>query len=786
MITFKLKSEASPEPRKDEPPSATPARRAKAPGKVVGHLLFILLLVAFAVAGAFAGLLVVYSTDLPEITELENYRPSSITELYDGKGNVIGSFALQRRIIDNYDDFPKVLHDAVLSIEDKDFEKHAGISFWRIFGAAYRDVSSGSRAQGASTLTMQLARNLFLSADRTFNRKIQEIMLSIQIERRFTKQQIFTMYCNQIYLGHGVYGFEAGAQFYFSKKAKDLTIEEAAMLAGLPKAPNFYSPVNSPERAIKRRNLIINSMLEDGKITQEQANRAKATPINLHLEGSPNSLAPYFVEEIRQYLEKKYGADQVHQGGLKVYTSLDMQLQAAANRALLDGLATYERRHGWKGSLPNVIAEGFDLATYQHGDWLETMEPGKYVHALITNVTNTSASIKFGRYTAMITPADMAWTQHKSPTEILSVGDLVYVKIVSLQPNDTAQVSLEQDSGTQAALLAIDNASGDIVAMIGGRDFNDSKFNRATQALRQVGSSFKPYVYTAAVDVDGATPDDIILDAPTSFATPSGPYTPHNYDGKFEGNITLRHAIADSRNIPALKLAQKVGIKTVIDYTRRFGITSDIPAYLPIALGAADMFLIEHTAAFTTFPNDGVRVVPRYIRKVTDYDGRVLEENYPEVRDVVSSRTARTMTSLLEEVVKHGTAFSASKLKHPLGGKTGTTNDFSDAWFIGFSPSTTCGVWVGFDEKSRSLGNRETGAAAALPIWIDFMRVAIQGKDKEDFPAATAPAAKGGALKAAIPPPNAVPAKSTPAMPTSSPVSHAPSNKPVPVNARTH
>jgi penicillin-binding protein 1A len=784
MITLKLQSAPPPEPRKDEPLPPPAAPKARIPGKVVGRLLFTLLIAAFAVAGAFAGLLVVYSTDLPEITQLESYRPSSITELYDGQGNVIGSFALQRRIIGNYDDFPKVLHDAILSIEDKDFEKHVGISFWRLFGAAYRDISSGSRAQGASTLTMQLARNLFLSADRTMNRKVQEVMLSIQIERRFTKQQIFTMYCNQIYLGHGVYGFEAGAEFYFNKKAKDLTLEEAALLAGLPKAPNSYSPLNSPERAIKRRNLIINAMLEDGKITQEQANRAKATPINLHLGGSPNSLAPYFVEEIRQYLEKKYGSDEVHQGGLKVYTSLDMHLQAAANRALLDGLAAYERRHGWKGSLPNAVAQGLDLATYQHGDWLETMEPGKYVHALVTDLSATSANIKFGRYTATLGPAEIAWTQHKSPLEILSPGDIVYVKIASLQ-STTAQVSLEQDSGTQAALMAIDNTTGDIKAMIGGRDFNDSKFNRATQALRQVGSSFKPYVYTTAVDIDGVTPDDIILDAPTTFATASGPYTPHNYDGKFEGNITLRRAIADSRNIPALKLAQKVGIKTVIDYTRRFGITSDIPAYLPIALGAADMSLYEHTAAFTTFPNDGVRVVPRYIRKVTDYDGRVLEENFPEVRDVVGSRTARTMTSLLEEVVKHGTAFSATKLKHPLAGKTGTTNDFSDAWFVGFSPSTTCGVWVGFDEKARSLGNKETGAAAALPIWIDFMKVAIQGKDTEQFPG-DIPAtntAKVTALKSAIPPANTS-APSKPILPK--PTSLAKPDKSTSVESKSH
>ena len=309
----------------------------------------------------------------------------------------------------------------------------------------------------------------------------------------------------------------------------------------------------------------------------------------------------------------------------------------------------------------------------------------------------------------------------------------MYVKIVELNGSDS-HVSLEQESGVQGALLALDNSTGDIKAMVGGRDFEESKFNRATQAERQVGSSFKPYIYTAAID-QGLTPDDTVLDAPISFSTPSGPYTPHNYDGKFEGVITFRHALAESRNIPALKVTERVGgIKTVIEYARKFGITSPMPAYLPVALGAADITLAEQTAAFTTFPNDGVRVIPRYIRKVTDYDGRVLEENYPEVRDVVSARTARIMVSMLQEVIKHGTGYAASKLNHPLGGKTGTTNDFTDAWFVGFSPSLTCGVWVGYDEK-KTLGNKETGAMAALPIWIDFMRVALQGRESEDFAA---------------------------------------------------
>ena len=708
--------------------------KTPAPGaarqKLAGRFAFAGMVIASAAIGVFCGLLLVYSTDLPQVSELERYRPSSVTQLYDIKGRVIGSFALQRRIIAAYDDYPKVLREAVTSIEDKGFETHWGIDFWRILGAAYRDVASGSRAQGGSTLTMQLARNLFLSPDRKFRRKFQEVMLSIQIERRFTKPQIFTLYANQIFLGHGVYGFEAGAQYYFSKHAKDLSLEEAALLAGLPKAPNSYSPVNYPERALRRRNLVLNAMMEDGRITAAQAQHAKDTPIRLNLQSDSNSIAPYFVEEVRRYLEKKYGTADVHEGRLSVYTTLDVDLQQAATRAVLDGLVAYEHRHGWVGRLPNVIASGGDMERYDNPDWRESMEPGTYLHGLVTQVSAASATIRLGRVTGFIDNAGIKWTGRKSPADILSVGDVVYARVLSLD-GSRAQLALEQDSGIQGALLALDNASGEIRAMIGGRDFDDSKFNRATQALRQTGSSFKPYVYTAAID-RGASPDDIVLDAPVTFQTASGAYTPHNYDARFEGNITLRRALAHSRNIPAIKVAQQVGMHTVIDYVHRFGITSQIQPYLPVALGAAEITLLEQTAAYSTFPNDGVRLSPHGIRKVVDYDGHVLEETVPEVRDVVSERTARVITSMLQEVVQHGTAYQAAKLKHPLAGKTGTTNDFTDAWFVGFSPSLTCGVWIGFDEK-KSLGNKETGALAALPVWMDFMRVAIAGHEDEHF-----------------------------------------------------
>src|SRR5271165_5334067 len=700
--------------------------------KFVGKALFVLLIMLAAIAGALSGLLLVYSTDLPQVTELEHYRPSTITQLYDDKDRVIGQFALQRRVIDGYTDFPKVLRDALISTEDKEFEQHWGVDVWRVFGAAWRDVVLDARAQGASTLTMQLSRNLFLSPDRNFRRKIQEVMLAIQIERRFTKPQIFTLYANQIYLGHGVYGFEAGSNFYFGKKAKELTLEEAAVLAGLPKAPNAYSPINNPDRALHRRNLVINNMLEDGKITAEEAQRAKNSPIRLNVQGEPNSIAPYFVEEIRQYLEKKYGSEEVHEKGLRVYTSLNLEMQKAANLAVLDGLSAYEHRHGWKGSLLNVVAIGESLESYRHVDWDNDMTPGSYVHALVTTVTPQYATLKFGRYGAELGANEIKWTRYTSPNQFLTRGDLVFVKVLELNGTQS-RVALEHESGVQGALLALDNSSGDIKAMVGGRSFEQSKFNRATQALRQVGSSFKPYIYTAAID-QGMTPDDTVLDAPVSFpGGPAGPYVPHNYDGKFEGVITFRRALAHSRNIPALKVTERVGgIRTVIEYARKFGITSPMPVFLPVALGAADITLFEQTAAFTTFPNDGVRVAPRSIREVEDYDGRVLEEDYPEVKDVVSARTARVMVGMLQEVVQHGTAAAAAKMNHPLGGKTGTTNDFTDAWFIGFSPSMTCGVWVGYDEK-KTLGNKETGAVAALPIWMDFMKVALKGKDNEKF-----------------------------------------------------
>ena len=691
----------------------------------------LLLLAASSLFGVMLGLMLVYSINLPQMAELERYRPSTTTELYDIHGKIFGSFALERRIVEPYSEFPPMLREAIFSIEDKDFEHNGGINLVRVVGAAYRDVHTHGKTQGASTLTMQLARNLFLSPEKTYGRKIQEIFLTLQIERRFTKQQIFALYANQIYLGRGTYGFEAGAEYYFSKHVRDLTLPEAALLAALPKGPEYYSPVRFPDRALRRRNLVLQEILNDRKITAQQAAEAKAMPLGLHLESPPNSEAPYFVEEVRRQLEREYGFDEVHGAGLRVYTTLDLELQRAANKAVLDGTSAYERRHGWKGHLESVLNTGVALDAYKHPDWTQPVANGAYFHAMVMDVGTARMKVKIGALTVTMVPADWAWTTQANATSLVKTGDIVYVKITSGADTSTPHVVLEQDSGAQASLMAVDNSNGEVLAMVGGRDFVLSQFNRATQAQRQVGSSFKPYVYTAAMEA-GMKPFDTVLDSPATFYTAGGPYTPHNYEADYRGSMTLVDAFAESRNIPALRLADKVGIKRVIDVARSFGITSDLPPYLPVAIGAADLTLAEQVGGYSVFPNDGIRIAPHYIRHITQADGLPLQQQRPQVGEVISVDIAREMMVLLEAVIQHGTGVAAAQMHHALGGKTGTTNNFTDAWFVGFSPSVTCGTWIGFDNR-QSLGEKETGARAALPIWIDFMKVAIANKPDEAF-----------------------------------------------------
>src|SRR5881394_3840345 len=741
--------------------------------KLIDRVALAFLLLCSIALGAGCGLLFVYASDLPEIRALETYRPDVVTEVYADDGQLAGSFALQRRILMTHEQCPKVLYSAVTAIEDQHFEEHWGIDFPRIASAAFRNLVKRRITGGASTITMQLAGNLFLDrSDRTFRRKIQEMLLALQIERRYTKPQIFTMYANQVYLAHGNYGFAAAAQFYFGKSVTDLNLQEATLLAGMVNGPRF-SPIANPEAALNRRNLVLRRMEEEGKISSADAANAKKMPLGLHIQYPRNDLAPYFFEDIRKYLEATYGTEAVHERGLRVYTTLNVKMQRAANQAIRDGLHSYDRRHGWRGGLPNLIKDNLGkLDAYEDDDWRHAIEKGSYVTGLVMAVDDKSATIKIGQYRALLSSQDIVWTGKRRPSELLKVGDLAQFSIQELRET-TARVQLEQQPTPQAAMIAIDNPTGEIKAMVGRYSFEDSKFNRATQAVRQVGSSFKVYVYADALE-KGFTPFDTILDAPFSTMSGGNLYSPRNYDEKFEGNITLRRALAGSRNVPAVKLAEKIGIGSVVETARRFGITTPMPPYLPLALGSADMKLVEHVSAFTVFPDDGIRIDPHMIRRVTSYDGAMLEEAHPGIHEVVPPEVAHTMTAMLEEVVQFGTGIAAKALKRPAAGKTGTTQDYTDAWFVGFTPQITSGVWVGFDDKQISLGKKETGARAALPIWLEFMQGALAGTPVTDFPNVVPLEQLAGEHQLNLTTPDTAPTEDEPAPPKEKPPAIAP------------
>src|ERR1700690_1550117 len=576
-------------------------------GTLLGRLAFSFLVLCSIALGGAIGLLFVYSSDLPEIHALENYRPVIVAELYADDGQSIGTFAIQRRILLTYEQIPKVLREAILTTEDQHFEEHWGVDFPRVLEAAWHDMAHHRIAEGASTLAMQLAGGLFLNrSDRSFHRKIEETILALQIERHYTKEQIFTMYCNQIYLGAGNYGFEAASEAYFSVPVSKVTVAQAATLAAIIRGP-IYSPTTHPERALARRNLVLSLMAHDNKITRAQAAAASKEPLGLRISSSRNDFASYFVEDIRQYLEHTYGTAAVHEQGLRVYTTLNFAAQKAAEKAVRDGLHAYDRRHGWRGKLPNILRDHLGTPEkYQNDDWRNAIRKGDYVTGLVTAVEPKFATIKLGAYHAMLTPGDFSWTGHKSPTELLKTGDLVVVSVKEIS-GATAEVQLEQEPAAQAALVAIDNPTGEIKAMVGGYDFEESKFNRATLAMRQTGSSFKVYVYAEALN-QGASPFDTVVDAPVSFHSGGLLYSPHNYDAKFEGRITFRRALADSRNVPAVRLLDKVGIENVIDLARKFGVRSPLPPYLPPALGPADLSLMEHPSGFTVFPDYGIHI----------------------------------------------------------------------------------------------------------------------------------------------------------------------------------
>lgn len=660
---------------KSEKPAARP------PGGVVLRVArqagVVLLFLVVAAAGTVSGLLFAYGDDIPEIRALEDYQPSTITRLLARDGRVVGEFATERRVVVGYDEIDPVLRQAIIATEDGTFERHLGINIPRTVAAVLRNVRFGEN-YGASTITQQVARLLFLqqaymeggifvrSGLRGKERKVKEWLLALQLEKRFTKREIFAFYANQSNLGPGIYGVEAAARAYFGKPARDLTLAEAASIAATFQTPSRLSPFANPGQNVDRRNsIVLRRMVAEGFITDAQAAEAAAQPLVVQpAPAADRALAPYFAEEIRQRLERSYGADVLYQAGLQVQTTLDVEMQQAANLALDRGLRAIDKRR--KG--------------------------------------------------------------YRRPAR-------------SLQDGAPGSVVLEPEPLVDGALVAIDNRTGEIRAMVGGNSFARSKFNRAVQAQRQVGSVFKPIVYAAAID-RGFTAVSIFVDEPVAYQVGPGqpPYSPQNYDRQFVGPVTLRYALEQSRNIPAVKAMADLGPEQVVAYAARFGFARPFQPLLSTALGAGEATLLDVTSAYSVFPNQGLRMTPYSVVSVVDRRGRVLEEHRPEAHEAIRADTAFVLTHLMRGVVQRGTAAAAASLNWPLAGKTGTVNDNTDAWFVGFDPTITVGVWVGYDEK-KPIGPNETGSTAALPIWMDFMRAYIELRgDRANPPRFGAPA----------------------------------------------
>lgn len=679
--------------------------------------------------GSYIGYLSVNLKELPEIRALEAYRPPTVTRIYSEDDRLVAQLFLEKRIIVPASSVPRHLKLAILSVEDAEFYDHPGIDFFGIARALFADIKAGQIIQGGSTITQQLTKLLFLKPERSIKRKLKEALLAFLIEMKYTKDEIFELYLNQIYLGGGAYGVEAAAQTYFSKSASQLSLAEAAMIAGLPRAPNYYSPFKNRHRALQRRNHVLNRMAELGFISQTEAQEAALQPLKFTSPPKENPAA-YFVEYVRQYLEDRYGSERIYKGGLEVRTTVNIELQTIAQNALRKGLQEFDKRQGYR---PLGQAEG--LREIKVSESSKAHQAGDRVEGRVVAVDPKYLRVELDGQIADINLKAMEWARIKDPTRKFKVGDRVLVQIIAKKQGASGyEAALDQEPEVEGAILALDPNTGYIKAMAGGYDFARSQFNRAVQAKRQPGSAFKPFIYTAAI-LSGFTAADIIDDAPIVYSDPvtGRVWEPKNFDDKFQGLVTLRNALEHSRNAATISLLQKVGINKVIEVARKMGVESPLAQYLSLGLGSSDLALLEITSAYSTLANGGLRVSPMAIRYIEDENGQLLEKNTPKADVALSPQVAYVVTDMMKGVIKNGTGWRARELKKPMAGKTGTTNDYRDAWFIGFTPTLAAGVWVGFDDQ-RPLGSRETGARAASPIWVELMRGYFQlGGPAPDF-----------------------------------------------------
>ncbi len=718
--------------------------------------------------GGLFGLYVYLSQDLPKINSLEDYRPATVTSVFSDVGRKIGEFYKERRIVIALSAMPQNLINAFLAAEDSRFREHPGIDIQSIFRAFVKNFQAGAITQGGSTITQQVTKSLLLkNIERTYKRKVREAILSVQLEKAFSKEHILFLYLNQIYLGQGAYGVEEAARTYFDKPAAELNLAQCALLAGLPQAPARYSPVKHFERAKARQKYVLQRMLEEKWITPEACQEAMNAELNIQA-GIENTFekAPYFTEHVRKYLLEKYGRDLLYREGLRVYTTLNLSMQTQAGEVLNRGLADLDKREGFRGPLEQVPAEQIPLYETASGETGTDapFEIGSVVEGLVKKVDDEKSRVEMqiGKEAAVLPLKNMRWARVpnkekayyaariKKPSQALKPGDVVLVRIEKKQeapeegkkkpdqkPAEALrfrwEVSLEQAPTVQGAVVCMDPETGEVKVMVGGRDFRESQFNRAIQAKRQPGSAFKPLIYAAALDW-GMTPSRIIIDAPfISDRTPEGgAWKPKNYKEEFFGPTLLRTGLAKSRNVITVKMLKEIGIGYAIKYARKIGIESDLAPDLSLALGSSGVSLMELTTAYTVFANGGMKVKPIFVRKVVDRSDKILEENQPETVRVIPEETAYVMTDLMKAVVTEGTAWRIKELKRPAAGKTGTTNNLIDAWYMGYTPDFVAGVWVGYDDQ-KEMGKGETGSRAASPIWLDFMFLVLKDKPVTDF-----------------------------------------------------
>ncbi|MEK9628536.1 MAG: PBP1A family penicillin-binding protein [Nitrospinota bacterium] len=695
-----------------------------------------------------------FSKDLPDVRKIKDHQPSTITQVYSASDEKIAEFYIEKRIITALEDIPLALKQATLAVEDSNFYYHFGIDPKAIFRAFITNLKAGHVVEGGSTITQQLTKTMFLSRERTLPRKIKEAILAVRLELVFTKDEILEMYLNQIYYGHGTYGVEAAARTYFGKSVKDLTIAECAMIASLPKAPNNYSPYRNPERARKRRNHVIRRMADVSFITHDQAKLSMNEDFHLGQVEKMLNKAPYFIEHVRRILEEKFGSSKLYRAGLKVYTTLDMDKQEMAQRAVKKNLLIADKRYGYRGSLGTVDISRGEIAVQnamlKQNDFSEGqgITIGDTIFGTVMSVGESQVWVILGEEDGYIDIKDMDWARKpnpnldgrwakiKRPNEALSVGDLILVKVLGRKPDGSGwSLALEQEPEVEGALISLAPYTGQIKAMVGGYDFSKSQFNRAVQAIRQPGSAFKPIIYAAAIN-EGYGPASIIIDSPIIFKEKEDAFDkwkPVNFEEKFYGPTSLREALAHSRNVVTVKLMQNIGIKSTIRLARSLGITSNLEENLSIALGSSGMTLYELTSAYSAFANLGNLVKPTAIRNIKNRSGEVLFTAVPETTHPISPGTAHVITSLMQSVIKNGTATKVKALKRPVAGKTGTTNNYVDAWFMGYSPELVTGVWVGKD-KDEPLGRNETGSRAAIPIWLQFMQEALANEPIINFP----------------------------------------------------